>query len=164
MIALVVVFVAVGGTLSSIAVTSRLSEASMESNAAYAAAQEFVEGLRAEDFDQVFVRYNDFAADDPDGAGTAPGADFDVPGLEPRANDPDGFVGRVEFPVDALAPEILREDVALLGRQLDLDLDGAIDANDKSGSYQILPLEVRVEWLSGSGPRSIEIQTALLRP
>ncbi|MEO0650721.1 MAG: prepilin-type N-terminal cleavage/methylation domain-containing protein [Planctomycetota bacterium] len=164
MVAMAVVFVAVGGALSSIAVTSRLSESSVDSNAAYGAAQALIEQLRAEDFDSVFARFNATGADDPDGVDTAPGASFDVLGLEALPGDADGLAGAVSFPVDPLAPGVLREDVQLLGRDFDLDLDGAIDANDKAASYQLLPLEVRVDWQSSGGPRSIQIQTVLLRP
>ena len=163
-IAMAVVLIAIGGALSSISVTSTLAEASKESNRAYAAAAGVVELMRGEQFGDVFVLYNSVGADDPDGVDTAPGDAFDVLGLEPLPNDPDGRVGSILFPCFDANPGALREDHTLLGRALDLDVDGAIDQDDKSGSYVLLPVEVRVEWQSASGPRSVEIQSVLLQP
>ncbi len=159
-----VVAIAVGGAASTLLVTSNLTRSSGQSGNAFAAAQELVERIRGEEFAQVFARYNGDPADDPDGPGTAPGSGFDVALLSPRALDPDGLPGEVRFPVAPGTPGVLREDQPLLGRTIDLDLDGAIDANDKALDYALLPVEVRVDWQGPGGGRSVEIQTVLLRP
>ena len=87
--------------------------------------------------DFIWALYNADPADDPGGAGTAPGAAFDVAGLAPQLGDPDGMVGQVVFPEVAGA---LREDVAdeRLGAPRDLNLDGAVDAANHAGDYRVL--------------------------
>ena len=85
---------------------------------------------------------------------------FDVTGLKPLPDDPDGRVGEVVFPTaDGPGGPELREDVA--GRDLDGDL--AIDADDHAGDYVLLPVTVRVEWMGRNGPRRVEIPTLLVR-
>ena len=155
---------AIGGVLLSMGVSTRLNEASSETTSAYAAAESTLERLRSTQFDELFARFNADPADDPDGAGTAAGADFAVVGLEPQPGDADGLAGRILFPVVDGAPGVLREDVDLIGRLIDLDVDGAIDGADKSGTYDVLPVEVRVDWIGDGEPRSVEIQTVIVRP
>ncbi|MEL6906471.1 MAG: hypothetical protein AAFP22_13755, partial [Planctomycetota bacterium] len=76
---------------------------------------------------------------------------FAVDGLDPRADDADGAVGAILFPETDAAPGTLREDLndARFGLPADLDLDGAIDANDKSTSYRLLPVRIEVDWRGG---------------
>jgi type II secretory pathway pseudopilin PulG len=124
------------------------NEASREGALAAAAARELIETMQAEEFATLFRRYNDDPADDPGMAGSAPGANFAVAGLDPQDGDADGFVGRVEFPVQAGAAGILREDLVLpaMGTPRDIDGDDVVDAADKKDSYRLLPVVVRIQW------------------
>ncbi len=128
------------------------------------AARGALETLAAADFTEIFRLYNDEPADDPGGNGTAPGKDFAVAGLDPRTADADGLVGEILFPAEAGAPGVLREDLVdvRFGTPRDLNGDaGAIDANDHSGDYQILPVVVRVAWRGTSGNSQAEFKTLL---
>ena len=122
-----------------------------------------IERLQAEPFAQVFARYNDDPADDPGGAGTGPGADFDVSGFTAWTNDADGLAGEIVLPTTALAPGVLREDVVdtSLGMPRDLNGDGVVDANDHSSDYRLLPVLVRIRWQNASGRNSVEFKTML---
>lgn len=161
-VSMVVLLVAVGGTLSSISSTAVLGDATRESTLAYLEAQRQIEHLRAEEFGRLFALHNDDPDDDPAGAGSAHGAGFAVAGLSPVAGDADGQVGQILFPVDGAGT--LREDVRFAGRQHDLDADGGIESQDVSGSYVLLPVRVRIEWHGRSGNRYVELQTVLTQP
>lgn len=127
-------------------------------------ARRVLERIQSEDIAQVFALYNSDGADDPGGAGTAPGPNFAVDGLNELASDADGFVGQVLFPVAAQGGlEQLREDLPnpSFGTPKDLNGDGLIDAADHSADYQVLPVRVRVTWISDSGPASVELKTIL---
>ena len=109
---------------------------------------------------EVFAAFNEDAADDPEGAGTAPGADFAVPGLSALSSDADGMVGKIIFPT--IAGE-LREDVtdAALGMPRDLNGDGVTDSADHSGDFVLVPVRIRLEWRGSAGPRDMEFHTLL---
>ena len=127
------------------------------------AARRTVATLQSMPFDEVFARFNADAADDPGGAGTAPGSGVIVPGLTLQQGDPDGMVGEIVFPSTAAAPGILREDLAdaALGTPRDLNGDGAWDNADHSGDYRILPVIVRMRWRGKAGDASVEFRTLL---
>jgi type II secretory pathway pseudopilin PulG len=122
-----------------------------------------IETLKAEAFDEVFARYNADPADDPGVPGTAPGHLVAVSGLAPLADDADGFVGEVLFPVQPGAPGVLREDLAnpIFGTPRDLDGDGGVDALDHAVDYGLLPIVVRFRWQGASGPATFELKTLL---
>ena len=139
--------------------TIALSRSNRELSAATDAAQAVMEALRDEDdFRQVFARWNDTVDDDPDAA--SPGNAFDVRGLEPLRNDPDGRVGEVIFPGDGVT---LRENVndRTLGMPRDLDLVDGVDADDHAGDYRILPVIVRVRWSGAAGTQQIQLTGTL---
>jgi type II secretory pathway pseudopilin PulG len=136
-----------------------------ETGLAVAAARNMMETLRSEDFGQVFALYNADPADDPGAAGSAPGHRFAVAGLRPTEDSPDGLVGEVVFPsVDDGTGDIqLREDVDIpkLGMPRDLSGDNKVDDQDHAGAYFILPVLVRVRWLSPNGIRQYEMASQL---
>ena len=155
---LVVLTVAVGMLSSTMVSTARLRPIQRETALASEAARAQLETMRARPFDELFALYNADPADDPGGAGTAPGAAFAVPALDPQTGDEDGLVGVVRMPA-AAAP--LREDAAdaSLGLPRDLDADGELDGADHAGDYEILPVEIRLEWKGAAGPQDLVIYT-----
>ena len=146
-----------------VAAVNRLAPVNRETARAVDSARSMLEAVRAEEFADVFALYNDDPADDPAGAGTAPGAGFAAFGLGARTNDADGLVGAVEFPT--IGGE-LREDIidASLGMPRDLDGDGVIDALDHSGDYEVLPFRVRLDWSGATGARTLVVHTSMVAP
>ena len=100
----------------------------------------------------------------PAGAGTAVGATFTAAGLQAAMTDADGIVGQIQFPIAAGAPGVLREDIAnpVFGTPRDLNGDGATDAIDHSGDYQLLPVVVRMAWRTPNGNARLEFKTVLV--
>lgn len=134
-----------------------------ERSLALSAIESTLERLRSEDFGSLFRTYNQTPADDPGGFGTAPGSGFDVPGLDPLPDDPDGRVGEILFPVEPGNVGVLRENLPLprFGTPFDLDHDGDTDGADVGGSYRLLPVLVRLAWRSKDGPQRAEVATWL---
>jgi hypothetical protein len=141
------------------------SERQRDTEAAREAATSLLERLQEEELSSVYARFNADPADDPDGAGTAPGAGFAVLGLQPLEDDPDGLVGEIVFPTeeDDEGAALLCEDLDLpaLGLPRDMNADGVIDHEDRSGDYVILPVLLRVRWRSAGGPAEVELKTLL---
>lgn len=153
---------------STISGVAKQRSVNRESGLAVAAARNLLETLRSEDFTRVYALYNADPNDDPDGAGTAPGKRFAVPGLDDAPDSPDGLEGEVVFPTavdEATGLEQLREDVAIraLGMPRDLSGDGKVDGEDHSGSHFILPVQVRVRWKGATGVRQFELSSQLCR-
>ena len=98
MIASSLMVVGVAALSGSILSGTRLSNNKQESADAHNGIRAILETLQGEDFADVYARYNADPADDPGGAGTAPGQNFAVPGLNALAGDADGFVGQITFP------------------------------------------------------------------
>jgi len=159
--------VAVGGLSGAVLSSLRLSESSEQTARADQAAHLFAAELRAAPFEEVFRRYNATPGDDPGLAGSAPGAAFDVRGLTPRRDDPDGRVGRLIFPVslDVGGNEVLDESLVdeRLGMPAGLDLDGDGVLGDASAGYTLLPVRIVLEWTGAGGPRSYELALLLTR-
>lgn len=160
---LVVMTVAVSMLAGTLTASSRVGPLMREEALAAEAARFQIESLRVVDFDQVYPTYNADPRDDAGGIGTAPGMHFEVDGLDPRAFDQDGFVGRFEFPEVA---GVLREDAVdpSLGMPRDLNLDGAIDSASRRDDYQILPFCVVIEWAGTNGPRELRIHSVVVAP
>ncbi|MEM7307007.1 MAG: type II secretion system protein [Planctomycetota bacterium] len=132
---------------------------------AAAATANLLERMRGEDFGEVFALYNQDPADDPGGAGSAPGARFAVDGLAPAEDSPDGLTGEITFAdvAGAGTARLLREDVAndLLGTPRDLNGDSMIDGDDHAADYYLLPISIRIRWQGGIGPRELVTTTQL---
>ena len=140
-----------------------LTEVNRETALATDAAREVVEILEGvEEFDTIFRMYNSHLDDDFGLLLPAPGKDFAVEGLQPAADDPDGFVGEILFPVNEDGSELL-EDTADddLWMPRDLDGDGDIDLLDHAENYRLLPVLLRLRWEGTSGERSMEVRTLI---
>jgi hypothetical protein len=161
--------VGVGGLSSAVLSSVRLARSTEESALADEAARALGARMQAVTFRDIFATYNGYPDDDPGGVpGSAPGSAFDVRGLTPRTDDPDGRVGRIVFPVVELmsGAEALREDVVdpRLGMAAGRDLNGDLDqVDDATGDYQILPARLIVEWTGAGGNRSYELDLVLVQ-
>ena len=160
-----ILVVAACGLVSSLVGSAEVASSNRESSLAQLAARGELEALRSTEFSLVFSTFNETPADDPNGPGTARGAGFAVPGLDPQQGDPDGLPGRVVFPrLAGDAATLLKETVPdpTFSMPRDLNGDGLIDANDRSADYALLPVRVVIEWRgSGGSPRRIEFETLL---
>lgn len=161
LIALVMFTIAAAAYAGALASTSESSAERRAASLAAAAARDVVERMRALPGHERFASYNASPADDPGGAGTAPGAAFDVEGLSPVDGDADGRVGEIWFPTLAGA---LREDVvdARLGMPRDLNGDTLVDALSHSSDYVILPVRVRVVHQMQGATRVFDLHTELV--
>lgn len=163
----VLLLVAVGGLSGAVLSSLRLSETSEQTARADQAAHLFAAELRSVAFEEVFRRYNATPGDDPGVAGSAPGSSFDVRGLTPRRDDPDGRVGRLIFPtaLDVGGNEVLDENVVdtRLGMPAGLDLNGDGVLGDASADYTLLPVRIVLEWTGAGGDRSYELALLLTR-
>lgn len=131
-----------------------------EQATAVEAAMNAMETMRATPFIDLFQSFNEDPDDDPLGVGSAPGATFDVQGLDPRLGP-----GGLPLPIGTITvPEVdgqLREDMqdAELGMPRDLNGDLRVDQLDHVGDFLVLPAIVRIEWQGRLGPRSFELAT-----
>lgn len=163
LIAVTVLIVAMLGAVGTISTISSLGESNRESTVAYQAARAVMETLSSETFEELFARYNSDPADDPIFAGSGPGPNFAVDGLDAQAGDADGLPGRVLLPesAGALLLETLVD--SSFGMPRDLDGSGGVDAADHADDYILLPVRVRIEWTGKSGDRFVEYATILGR-
>jgi type II secretory pathway pseudopilin PulG len=162
-LALAFLSIAGGAVMSAIVSSMMTGRVNRETALAHEAVRAHMERLQARPFREIFAAFNTDPADDPGGAGTAPGANFTVPGLGARLDDADGLPGRIELPASSGpgGTQLLREDLAdaSFGMPRDLDLDLHLDALDHAADYEVLPVRVRIEWRGVSGPRAVEAQT-----
>ena len=112
-------------------------------------------------FEEIYIRFNSDSEDDPD-EGEKPGSSFEVASLQVRGDDPDGLVGRIEFPEEA--PGILVESITdeSLGMPMDLNGDGQIDDENRSEDFQLLPVRIIIEWQGMEGLERLEYHTILM--
>ena len=156
MIAMMVFALSAAGLVSALTQTSKFNRFNQEKVTAKLAAESTLESMLATNFEDLWTSFNADGADDPGGVDSAPGATFAVTALSSQAVDPDGIVGRVEFPS---AAGLIREDHvdAALNMPRDLNLDRIIDAEDHSADARILPVRIRSEWTGVSGDQFYEI-------
>jgi prepilin-type N-terminal cleavage/methylation domain-containing protein len=163
MIAISVLTLAVVGATGSILAGNRMQRVNRESAVAEDAVRQVLESMRGSVLATTFARFNATTADDPAGV-VSPGATFAVEGLSAPPENPGAPVGTIVFPaVDVGGVWELHEDVvdAELGMPADLDGDGAIDGEDHSDDYRILPVRVQVQWSGVSGTRTLTVETVL---
>ncbi len=154
------VFVLVAGAVvTTLSAAIALNSTNRETILATQAAESALEALKGTAFDEVFVRYNATAADDP-ANDPSPGSAFAVQGLGVQEGDADGLAGEIQFPGDGLT---LREDAddLELGMPRDLSGEGNIDANDHAADYRLLPVRAVVEWQGRNGARRVELVCVL---
>lgn len=167
-IAAVVLVIGMLALITSITASLRLVETNRETALAHQAARSLAERMQNLTFSQIFATYNASTADDPGGAGTAPGAAFDVPGLRVPIGRGHGHaaaiarVGSVQFPT--LATGQLSEDRvdADLGMPRDLNGDGVVTAGAMPGNYLVLPVRIRIQWQGAGGFRSVVLHSLLI--
>jgi hypothetical protein len=155
-----ILVVGVLGMVGAVICGVRLVAVNREMSLAHEAARGVIERMQDTAFGSVYATYNADPADDPGGAGTAPGRTFSVPGMTLQANDADGFVGDIVFPEVAVGgvPRLSESVVdARWGMPRDLNGDGVITAGAITTGYMILPVRVRIQWRGVSGNRSIEL-------
>ena len=161
-VAVAVLAIGLGSSVYALLAGMALQRTAAERTLALQAAESAIESIQAVPFDEAFARFNGTTLDDPAGE-VSPGDSFDVPGLTPQAGDADGRVGELLFPGDNVA---LLEDAvdAELGMPRDLELNSAapfITPGDKSDTYRVLPLRVRVRWRGALGDRELVLGTIL---
>lgn len=152
------------GLSSAITSGARLMDLNRERTLAHEAARAQMETLECATFGQVFSLYNTTKADDPGGAGSGPGPNFAIAGLNAQRGDADGLPGQIVFPTLGGFGSQLAENVvdARLRMPSDLNGDGNISAGVMAGSYTVLPVRVRVAWRGVSGNSVLEIDNVLL--
>ncbi len=129
------------------------------------AAGSMLEVLRSEPFADLHRLYGHGPEDDPDGPGSAPGPRFAVAGLRPLPDAPGATCGEILLPEIEVLAEFwqLREDAEIpeLGLPRDLNGDSMRDSANHSQDYALLPVRIRVDWMSVAGPRRFELHTIL---
>jgi type II secretory pathway pseudopilin PulG len=159
-VALAILAIALGTLIGTVLYALRLEEANEETSAASQLMRTLLERIDAQPFGEIYAAYNRNPGDDPDPA---------VDALALLAtDDPLLMLGKkggpgitVSFPGDE--GNELREDVLspALGMPRDLNDDGAIDDQDHSGDYALLPITIRLVWDGASGPRTLEMSSLL---
>ena len=155
-----ILVVGVLGMIAAVIAGMRLAAVNRETSAAHEAARAVIERMQSTAFSQIFATYDSDPANDPGGAGTAPGAKFAVAGLVAQKNDLDGLAGDVLFPtiqvggVDRLSESVTD---ARWRMPADLNADGIVSAGAMPGTYMILPVRVHVQWRGAGGNRHLDL-------
>ena len=159
MFAASIMLVALGTVASTMTAGVGVGRSNREMAFAVGAAESAIESIASRSFDEAFACFNATTADDPAGV-ASPGNFFDVPGLDVRAGDPDGFVGEILFPGGGVQ---LREDVQDVELGMPRDLNGDGDDLDAvlPGDYVVLPIRVRIEWAGATGDRVLEVVSTI---
>ncbi len=160
MIAIVILTLCSGMLASTLSATSVHRATNYERGLAVEAARGVVEDMHNFPYASLFSRYNNNPLDDPGGLSTASGKHFAVEGLEPAADDLDGFVGEIFIPIMG---DALREDLedAELGMPRDLNGDMVVDGLDHQFDSVVLPVLIEIKWQGRGGVRSFRMTTML---
>lgn len=158
MIAVTVLTVTVYMLMTTIDASASHSATRAEQGLASNAARNLLEEMHALSFTKLFATYNHDTNDDPNGPKTAPGAYFDVEGLQPLPNNPNGHVGEVILPSTGSE---LREDAnnQALGMPRDLNGDSLVDNLNHATDYLVLPVAIQITWKGKSGKQTLTIYT-----
>lgn len=125
------------------------------------AVMNMLESMHAVPFEELYAFYNSNPDDDPGGPGTAPGKFFHVDQLTPFPSPEgpgEGWTGEIILP--GSGPELFENaEISELGLPRDLNGDLAIRATDVADRYKVLPVIVRVCWLSKGSKRTLAMPT-----
>lgn len=153
-VALFILAIAVGALVGSTFSAMRLEQVNESKAAASQELRSLLENMQSVNFASIYAAYNESPTDDPD-----PKYDYkdelDLSSRLPKGLCGDSPVVQVEFPGDDKGG--LYEDT------VDLNGDGQFDKADHSGDYTILPVTLKLEWASPSGPQTLQLAT-LIRP
>lgn len=161
-VGLLILALAVGALVGTMFSALRLDRVNESKAAANQALRGVLEDMKAMEFSEVYAAYNASKADDPD-----PGYDYktalDLTSVLPVGTCGTAPLAQVIFPEDSNG--FLREDLVdpALGMPRDLDGDGGTDGDDHSADYRILPVVVKLDWESPSGPQTIQVATVIRR-
>ncbi len=156
-ISMTVLVLALMGMVSVIVHTTRHNAVNRENQAAMRAAEKKIEEMVNRPFDTVLAAFSSTA-------GGNPGPDFDVPSL--ISSGAPAKVGKVRFPVNGAGQLVEVGTGAFLGMPADLDLDGngiAGESTSVSATYQILPLEIQMNWKGVHGVRTLTYRHILFK-
>ena len=161
----VMVLLTVSMSMFSSTLVSTLRQQPLKRQIASAAEAErrVLETLRAVPYSELLLQFDADPANDPGGAGTAPGPGFDVSGLDPAAGDADGLAGEIAVPL--VAGELREDaDLPLFGLPRDLNGDSLVDDRDHTLDHVILPVRVRVRWRSALGDQELDMYCMFASP
>lgn len=160
MIVLGTVTLTILGVITAHITCARLGQTNHETQAAAQRIRTVMEEISATDINEVPATYDNVPANDPAGAGTAPGHAFLSTAL--RSNN-SGDRGSIEMPVNSDGE--VREDLNIpaLGMPRDLNGDGSIDSANHASDFHVLPVIVRLKWAGISGNREMRLMTILAR-
>lgn len=162
LIAMSALLIALGGFLQSMVTSTRLHQSNVDSTIAVEVLRAKIEELASVPFDEVYRRFNEDGADDPEGANTAPGNEFAVSSLDPSLEVVDGVTGQIIFPT---LGGVLSEtpDNEFEGMVRDVNLNGRTTDADVSADYGVLPVRVRLTWRgAGTARREWALSTILI--
>lgn len=155
MLACVLMSIAVLALMALIPTTTQLTETTEESNLAMQASHQLSEAIRQyadKDFSYVWKAYNSDPSDDPNGAGTAPGNTFSIPGLTATSESVGGKVGSIIFFTDETLNTAESNKVGLPNKDLNGDGDDFdVDVVTVAPTYALLPYEIAVDWKDHAG-------------
>ncbi|MEM9379953.1 MAG: prepilin-type N-terminal cleavage/methylation domain-containing protein [Planctomycetota bacterium] len=163
MVSVVIVTVAVYILTSTVTAAVSHSIVKRQRTLAVEAAMNVIERMRALPPEDVFALFNDDEGDDPYGEETGYGPYFDVEGLDGLLDTKGDElpVGEVLLPGDgAVLDESLSQPE--LGLPRDLDGNLVIEPGNCADRYIVLPVLVRVEWMSRLGPRRFDMATMVV--
>jgi len=154
------VLMVAGLAFSRAMVTSmHLADSTREYAVASEAARRVLEEMQDAEFADLLALYNADTSDDPIGV-TSPGASFEVDGLTAAADDADGVVGAVEFPLTG-AQLLESANLPEFGLPRDLDGSGDLDELDHSTDYALLPVRITVRWRTDGNPMQVVLRSFL---
>lgn len=121
------------------------------------------EEMRSQDFDLLFALFNDDPKDDPVGI-AAPGSRFTRQNFYRAfgtATQKYGTVNTQGVGNNVADMESVEAVISFPSR--DLDGDGAVDVQDLTAGYELLPVMVQINWVVNGRPHQTQVQTILQR-